>query len=152
MFWKLNKGHWNGILKWDNNSKFIYCTVHYRHVSSYKRINCDQELIYARVIGLLTSGREIDFNSILSTELAAYPPSMFDEHGLMRSAQKSELKRNLQVLVSERAIVPVDTTVVDVSALLWTLNWPTDTLGTYVKTFVSYVTHVLQFCSAVFVW
>ena len=130
----------------------ITMDIQKKHISVGEHKVYDQELIYARVIGLLTSGREIDFNSILSTELAAYPPSMFDEHGLMRSAQKSEQKRNLQVLVSERAIVPVDTTVVDVSALLWTLNWPTDTLGTYVKTFVSYVTHVLQFCNAVFVF
>ncbi len=38
----------------------------------------DQELIYARVIGLLASSREINFNDVLAFELAAYPLSMFN--------------------------------------------------------------------------
>ena len=88
----------------------ITMDIQKKHISVGEHKVYNQELIYARVIGLLTSEKEIDFNFILSTELAAYPLSMFDEHGLMRSAQKSELKRNLQVLVSERAILdPFDT-------------------------------------------
>ena len=37
----------------------------------------DQEMVYARAIGLLASSREIDFDDVLNYELAAYPPSMF---------------------------------------------------------------------------
>ena len=46
----------------------------------------DKELIYARVIGLLTSSREIDFNDVLAIELAAYPPSMFNADGKTNDA------------------------------------------------------------------
>jgi hypothetical protein len=95
----------------------ITMDVQKKHISVGEKKVYNQELIYARVIGLLTSGREIDFDSVLSTELAAYPPSMFDEHGVMRSGQKSELKKALQVLVSERGAVPAGTVMFDVSAL-----------------------------------
>ena len=37
----------------------------------------DQEAIYARVIGLIVSQRELDLTDVVSCELAAYPPSMF---------------------------------------------------------------------------
>ena len=33
----------------------------------------DQELMYARVIGLLASSRDINFADVLACELAAYP-------------------------------------------------------------------------------
>ena len=36
----------------------------------------DQEAIYDRVIGVLVSNRDLDLPDVLSTELAAYPPSM----------------------------------------------------------------------------
>ena len=51
------------------------------HVLVGKERVYDQELIYARVIGLLASSREIDFNDVLAFELAAYPPSMFNADG-----------------------------------------------------------------------
>ena len=35
----------------------------------------DQELIYARVIGLNASARAVNFDYVLRHELAAYPPS-----------------------------------------------------------------------------
>ena len=63
----------------------------------------DQELIYARVIGLLASSREIDSNYVLSIELAGYPPSMFNADGKTNVAtSKSTLKHKLQVTISER--------------------------------------------------
>jgi len=47
----------------------------------------DQELIYARVIGLLVSSRDIKFADVLAYELAAYPPSMFNLQGEMKIAK-----------------------------------------------------------------
>ncbi len=44
----------------------------------------DQEAIYARVIGLLVSQRDLDLQEVLATELTAYPPSMFHADGRMR--------------------------------------------------------------------
>ena len=64
-----------------------------KHVSIGEHRVYDQELIYARAIGLLASSRELNFDDVLSYELAAYPPSMFSEEGKMRTATaKSSLK------------------------------------------------------------
>ena len=63
----------------------------------------DQDLIYARVIGLMSSSRGVDFDTVLAYELAAYPPSMFNSDGEMKIAKsKSVLKQKLQVTLSER--------------------------------------------------
>ena len=51
------------------------------HVLVGKERVYDHELIYALVIGLLASSREINFNDVLAFELAAYPPSMFNADG-----------------------------------------------------------------------
>ena len=78
----------------------------------------DQELIYARVIGLLVSSRDIKFNDVLAYELAANPPSVFNSEGEMKIAKsKSTLKHILQVTVSERTCPIPDTVIYDVSAL-----------------------------------
>ena len=39
---------------------------------------------------------------------------------------KSKLKRSLQIEVSLRNAGDADATVIDGSALLWTVNWPAD--------------------------
>ena len=84
----------------------------------------DQELIYARVIGLLASSREIDFNDVLAFELAAYSPSMFNADGKMNVAtSKSTLKHKLQVTISERNCPISDTMIFGVYALLWVITW-----------------------------
>ena len=63
----------------------------------------DQEAIYARVICILVSNRDFDLQKVLSSELAAYPPSMFHPNGSMRLAtSKSTLKNNLAVEVALR--------------------------------------------------
>ena len=58
----------------------------------------DQEVIYARLIGLFISNRSLDFNAILASELSAYPPLMFDPAG------QSTLKKSLQVDIPTPAI------------------------------------------------
>ena len=93
----------------------------------------DQELIYARVIGLLASSREIDFNDVLAFELAAYPPSMFKADGKINVAtSKSTLKHKLQVTISERNCPISDTMIFGVSVLLWVITWPSGKLLVYV--------------------
>ena len=68
------------------------------HVLVRKERVYDQELIYACIIGLLASSREINFNYMLAFELAAYPPSMSNADGKMNVAtSKSQLKHKLQV-------------------------------------------------------
>ena len=97
----------------------------------------DQEAIYARVIGLLVSQRDLDLEQVLSTELTAYPPSMFQADGQMRVATgKATLKKNLQVEVSQRLTTSPTAMVIDVSALLWTLEWPSHrTVDTFISIF-----------------
>ena len=59
----------------------------------------DQELIYARVIGLLACSREMNFNDALAFELAAYPLLMFNADGKMNvSTSKSTLYTNYKRL------------------------------------------------------
>ena len=77
------------------------------------------------MIGLNASARAVNFDYVLRHELAAYPPSMFNTDGGMKiSTSKSTLKQKLQVVVSERNLPIPDVVIYDVSALLWTLRWP----------------------------
>ena len=83
----------------------------------------DQELIDARVIGLLANSREINTDNfdVLAYELPAYPPSMFNPGGKMKiTKSKSTLK--LQVVISQRNCPTLETFVYDVSALLCVLT------------------------------
>ena len=108
----------------------------------------DQEAIYARVIGLMVSQRELDLNDVIGCELAAYPPSMFHPDGSMRIATgKACLKNNLAVETSARVWGQPSVIVVDVyvSAVLWTINWPTKgTVHTFVNEFKIWVANKLN--------
>jgi len=83
----------------------------------------DQEAIYARVIGLLVSNRDLNLPQVLLTELAAYPPCMFHPDGSMRLATgKSMLKKNLAVEVPLMTWGSPTAVITDVSAALWTID------------------------------
>ena len=101
----------------------------------------DQEAIYARVIGLLVSQRDLDLQQVLATELTAYPPSMFQADGEMQVATgKSTLKNSLKVEVSQRLITCPTAIVMGVSAVLWTVDWPTHgTVGTFISGFKAWL-------------
>ena len=76
-----------------------------KHLSVGESAIVDQEAIYARVIGLLVSQRDLDLQQVLATELTAYPPSMFQADAEMQVATgKSTLKNSLNVEVSQRLI------------------------------------------------
>ncbi len=101
----------------------------------------DTELIFARVIGMQASGREVDFRDVLSYELSPIPTSLFDDLGEMRICKaKSDLKNNTKVEVSARNR-EMDCTVLDGSALLWTVPWPASSttnpalVNDYIKSF-----------------
>ena len=86
----------------------------------------DQEAIYTRVTGLLVSNRDFDLQKVLSSELAAYPPSMFHPNGSMRpETGKSILKKNFAVEMALRTWGAPAAVILDVSACLWTIDWPT---------------------------
>ena len=77
---------------------------------------------------------------------------MFDVNGLMRVTSKSDLKKTLQVAVSERSTPFTDTVIYDLSTLLWVLHWPSDSLSTYVQTFKVFIMQALQHGNAIFVF
>eukprot|EP00745_Piridium_sociabile_P037812 TRINITY_DN68984_c0_g1_i6.p1 TRINITY_DN68984_c0_g1~~TRINITY_DN68984_c0_g1_i6.p1 ORF type:complete len:1121 (+),score=248.01 TRINITY_DN68984_c0_g1_i6:81-3443(+) len=103
------------------------------------------EAIYNRVIGLLVSQRDLDLEAVFATELTAYPPSMFEADGTMRTTGKSTLKTNLQVETSQRHVLNPTAIVVDVSALLWTIAWPVHgTVTTFITTFKQWLSEKLD--------
>ena len=96
----------------------------------------DTTLIYSRVLGLQNS-RNIDLQHVLEYELSPVPPALFDDNGDMQSAaQKSVLKKKIQVEVSLRSLPPADVIIIDGCAMLWTIAWPTNGI---VKDFVANV-------------
>ena len=95
------KGGWPDSFYCLLSKLVVTMDVKKNHVLVGKERVYDQELIYARVIGLLASSREINFNYVLAFELAAYPPSMFNADGKMNVATcKSTLKHKRQVTIS----------------------------------------------------
>ena len=85
----------------------------------------DPEAIYALYTGLLISDREFDFSEVLSFELGYYPPAHFDANGEMRlPTAKSDLKKILGMTINIRTFGTPTHIIIDVSAYLWTLKWP----------------------------
>ena len=65
-------------------------------------------------------------NDVFSYELAPVPTAVFMKDGMRICKAKSKLKRSLQIDVSRRNAGDADATVIDGSALLWTVHWPAD--------------------------
>ena len=86
----------------------------------------DFNAIYSKVIALLSSDRDVDVNDVFSYELAPVPTAVFMKDGMRICKAKSKLKRSLQIDVSRRNAGDADATVIDGSALLWTVHWPAD--------------------------
>jgi len=83
--------------------------------------------VYSSVIGLLASGRKIDLKDLFLHELAPVPAAMLNENGMKICKTKSVLKRNLQVEMSNRTEnCTVMRLWIDGSALLWTINCPSE--------------------------
>ena len=87
----------------------------------------DTNLIYARVLGLQASGREVNIQNVLSHELSPVPSSLFNDAGEMRICKsKADLKNKTKVEVSARGKGTEHTpyVVLDGCALLWIPKWP----------------------------
>ena len=77
-----------------------------KHILLDKHKIISQDLIYARALGLLVSNRDLNFQEILTHELAAYPPALFEENGAMRVCKnKATLKNQLKVEVNSRTSI-----------------------------------------------
>lgn len=114
--------------------------------ASKKGIKCgsgivfDTELIYSRVMGLLSS-RDIDLKALFGFELAPLPTSLFNNSGDLRIAKtKSTLKKKLKVDLSERTSMKPDVIIIDGCAILWCIYWPSHgTVQDYVDNCWGYV-------------
>ena len=139
------KGGWSDLLYCPLGKLVVTMDVKKNHVLVGKERVYDQELIYASVIDLIASSREINFNDVLAFELAAYPPSMFKADGKMNVAtSRSTLKHKLQVTISERNCPISDTMIYHVSELLWVITWPSDKLRVYMDAFKAFVLQALR--------
>ena len=71
---------------------------------------------------------------------------------MVRVSKKSILKTDLQITTPEPLVPAVETAVYDVSALLWTINWPTGALKLYVDALKAFVMKALIVGNVVFVF
>ena len=78
------KDGWPGSFYDSLGKLVVIMDVKKKHILVAKERVYDQELIYARVIGLHASSHEINFDDVLAYELAAYPHSMFNPDGEMK--------------------------------------------------------------------
>ena len=112
---------------------------------------CDTELIFSRTLALQATSRNIDFQTLLSHELAPFPVSLFDESGNMRlCSSKADLKSKTQVQISGRYVDSLDCLVLDGCAILWMVQCPSNSshqqaqVKDFVYSFESYILHRLQ--------
>ena len=97
-----------------------------RHIKVGDKEIMDPGAIHAQVIGQLISDTEFDFSDVLAFKLGCYPPALFKENGEMRIASaKSDLTKIIGVTVNKRTFGTPTHIIIDVSAFLWTINWPT---------------------------
>ena len=75
--------HWPSSFHKPLSKKVVTMSVSRKHVKVGQEAVYDPQLIYSRVLGL-QHVRDINLKDVMSFELAATPPSMFEENGDMR--------------------------------------------------------------------
>ncbi|KAL8577294.1 hypothetical protein ACOMHN_062803 [Nucella lapillus] len=94
----LPQGYWNAIPK-----RVTTMAMTRKGVKVGPELMYDTELIFSRVIGLQASSRNVDFQDVLSYELAPIPTALFDDSGEMRICKsKADLKMKTRVEVSHK--------------------------------------------------
>ena len=115
-----------------------------KHVKVDKVPVYDPSVIYLRILGL-QKARDINLKEVMKYELAAIPPSIFDEKtGEMRLIQsKSCLKSQLQVEIPWTSSYNYDVTLLDGCAFLWIVSWPAKgTVRDYIKNSCLLFSHI----------
>ncbi|KAG0712796.1 hypothetical protein GWK47_017680 [Chionoecetes opilio] len=114
---------------------------------SPSNVNIDRALQIGRQQMNKFESRDLDIKEVLTYELSATPPALFDENGDMRSQNKAMLKTKLQVQVSNRHIENPDGILIDGCALLWVIHWPSKgTVEDLTKNFMRSLHFYLQQC------
>ena len=104
----------------------------------------DQDAIFCRAMVLISTG-ELDIRTLFASELAVYPPSLFFPNGEPRyCTSKSDVKREIQENISRRSSPSPDSIIVDASALLWSVMWPSSgSVKDFANGFMKRVTSLL---------
>jgi len=82
-----------------------------------------------------------DAMTVFKYELAPIPTCLFNDDGDMRVAKsKADLKNALGCKISTRGMGNPQLTVIDGSATMWVINWPTKaSVSDYLDNFCSYI-------------
>ena len=125
-----------------------------KHIKVDKVAVYDPSVIYLRILGL-QKARDINLKEVMKYELAAVPPSIFDDKtGEMRlTPSKSCLKSLLQVEIPWTSSYSCEVTLLDGCALLWNVSWPAkETVRDFVNKFVSSLLKFLESSDTYFVF
>ena len=105
------------------SSKVITKAANRKKMKQGSGISYDTELIYGRVMGLMST-RMLDLVNLFQHKLAPIPTSMFSDNGKTRLATtKAVLKRKLQCKLSAHACQQPSLEIIDGCAVLWTIHW-----------------------------
>lgn len=110
-------------------------------------IPVDPQLLFQRLLLVANSEPKRDLKGLFKHELASYPASLFDAHGVMREANKPQLSDALEnsAPTAVRGDAPQqipDYYVLDGGSLLYRIPWKKD--STYEDICDHYVNHVKQ--------
>lgn len=115
-----------------------------------KSVNIDPNLLFQRIIVLLTSKKE-EYGTLtdyFKYELSSYPLSLFDKNCVLRNANKSELAKEIAVMCTydpgeeEISIEEELTFVLDGGWLLHRLSWTKQ--DSYIDLFSKYSDYVIK--------
>ena len=145
--------HWPSSFHKPLSQKVVNMSASRKHVTVGQEAVYDPNLIYSRVMGL-QHVRDVNLKDVMKFELAATPPSMFDENGDMRLTKtKSILKKKLQVEVSDRLSSSPHAFIIDGCAVLWVIRWPTKgTVEDFILNLLGYVNERLKSCHTYFMF
>ena len=145
--------HWPSSFHKPLSKQVVTMAAGRKHVKVGQEAVYDPNLIYSRVLGL-HSVRDVNLKDIMQFELAAVPPSMFEDSGDMRITKtKSVMKKKLQVEVSDRLSSSPDAFIIDGCAVLWVIRWPTKgTVEDFILNLLAYVNERLKSCDTYLVF
>ena len=101
----------------------------------------DTSLIYSRVIALQLTNAAMIVENVFKHELPPIPTSIFNDDSDLRPAKsKAGMKRTLESKASTHTMSKWELTIIDGSAILSVINWPTKaSVIDYLQIFSSYI-------------
>ena len=109
--------------------------------ASGESIVVDPQVLFQRLLIIAKSITDCDLNSLFKYELSSLPTSLFDDHSLLRAANKAQLADTLASLVKvDQAMTKPTYHVVDGGSLIHRLPWKKeDTYENICDMYIKYV-------------